>query len=95
MRSCANSIERAYYAESAWEPCLPERFAALWTAAVATLPEAKGIAMITGLVLPVSKPLALTPDFHPSDARAWRSNWRGCADGAMGDRRSASVSRRR
>lgn len=38
---------------------------------------------------------AVTPTFHPAEAGVLRSNWRGCADGAMGDRRSASVSRRR
>ncbi len=38
---------------------------------------------------------AVTPAFHPPEAGVRRSNWRGCADGAMGDWRSASVSRSR
>jgi hypothetical protein len=52
-------LTEAAYAESAWEPCPPDRFAALWTAAVAALPEmeTEEIALVSGLVLPVWKTL--------------------------------------
>lgn len=38
---------------------------------------------------------AVTPAFHPTEAGVPWSNWRRCADGAMGDWRSASVTRSR
>jgi hypothetical protein len=48
-------MTRAAFAESAWEPCAPERFAALWDAAVAALPEleTEELALVSGLILPV------------------------------------------
>ncbi len=52
-------MTRAAFAESAWEPCAPERFAALWDAAVAALPEVETeeLALVSGLILPVWKHL--------------------------------------
>jgi len=52
-------MTRAAFAESAWEPCAPERFAALWDAAVAALPEleTEELALVSGLILPVWKHL--------------------------------------
>lgn len=38
---------------------------------------------------------AVTPVSHPAEAGVPRSDWRGCANGAMGDWRSASVTRSR
>ncbi|ETX13411.1 aldo/keto reductase [Roseivivax halodurans JCM 10272] len=38
--------------------------------------------------------VAVTPNLHPPEAGAWRSAWRGCAGGAMGDPRSVSGARR-
>ncbi len=53
-------MTRAAFAETAWEPCAPERFKALWdAAAVAALPEVETeeLALVSGLILPVWKHL--------------------------------------
>jgi hypothetical protein len=52
-------MTRAAVAETAWEPCAPERLRALWNAAVAALPELETdeLALVSGLILPVWKHL--------------------------------------
>jgi hypothetical protein len=52
-------MTRAAFAETAWEPCAPDHFAALWDAAVAALPEleTEDLALVSGLILPVWKHL--------------------------------------
>jgi predicted RNA methylase len=72
-------MRAADYAESAWEPCPPERFAALWAEAVAALPETETeeIAMITGLVLPVWKHL-------PEDEQRIRRLTTDCGQALIG-----------
>jgi hypothetical protein len=52
-------MTRAAFAETAWAPCAPDRFKALWDAAVAALPEVETeeLALVSGLILAVWKHL--------------------------------------